>query len=233
MRIYYDENLEPGPNDALRTHPWQGSSYDKQVRYYNFVENPELIDTSLEDFTPWNSFQAVQTFYDFLRWVNGPESVYETNDCGFRGITPSNDTHITEKRLKAHARLMLLYRRHVLNTNEQLSDYFGRTLWEHLERIDPDFELGVVGFVKYPTVFTELPGLPADSPSYLVALYFWTWGDDEAEAMANLDRVFNNLWEATKQSSEKTKKMPLTDIEARLLKRENIRFDQGAANSSS
>jgi hypothetical protein len=52
------ERSRPG-----RNHPWEAAEYDHDSRYCDFKANPELIETSLEDFAPFASERAVQQFF--------------------------------------------------------------------------------------------------------------------------------------------------------------------------
>lgn len=83
MLINFDPLREP-ENDR-RSHPWKKTSYEERAGFYsNFIKNPELITEVLEDFKPHESQKAVQTFYEFIKWINGSASAFETNDCAMR-----------------------------------------------------------------------------------------------------------------------------------------------------
>lgn len=69
--------------DTGRTHPWTFAEHNPSWRYVDFRREPEKIETSLEDFRPWAQFPATQRFYELIRWLNGPDSLFETNDCAF------------------------------------------------------------------------------------------------------------------------------------------------------
>ena len=80
MYVYFDTEA-PGPP---RMHPWDKATKNSEWRYYDLKSNLELTPTVLEDFKPWERYPAIQNFYDLLRWINGPDAIFETNDCGLR-----------------------------------------------------------------------------------------------------------------------------------------------------
>jgi hypothetical protein len=80
MHVYRSNELQL---DGRRTFPWITADYDPRVRFYDFRSHPELIDFSLEDFMPWDRYPGIRDFYSYLRWLNGPESELESEDCAF------------------------------------------------------------------------------------------------------------------------------------------------------
>ena len=54
--------------------------------------HPDQIPLVLPDFKPWSHYPAIQTFYALLTWLNGPDSIFESNDCGLRAPRRDNDT---------------------------------------------------------------------------------------------------------------------------------------------
>src|SRR5512141_2167738 len=111
MKTYERADPQAGP---ARSHPWAGSSVDPGSRYFDLKKNPELIRTALEDFRPWSAWPAVETFYRLLEWLNGPDSILESNDCAFAGPC-ANETAQFPKALEATGRLMILWRELPLN----------------------------------------------------------------------------------------------------------------------
>lgn len=65
----------------LRVQPWEESDHKTPGDYYDFRRNPELIRTHLEEFAPFDRYQGVQDFYSLIEELNGPDSVFETNDA--------------------------------------------------------------------------------------------------------------------------------------------------------
>jgi hypothetical protein len=64
----------------------------------------------------WATYPATETFYRLLEWLNGSESVLESNDSAFSGATATTSTQ-PSKRLQCSGRLILLYRNVILNTS--------------------------------------------------------------------------------------------------------------------
>ncbi|EOD4086086.1 hypothetical protein ACUH7A_004031 [Yersinia enterocolitica] len=128
-----------------RTQPWgktEGHEY-KEGKYYNFRENQELIETSLEDFNPFSSEKAVQTFYSMLRWINSDSSVLESTDCLLAGA-PAQDymaemfrcTHLSKGRFEFFIRNV------ELNTDKETFIWVFDRLSLYLQVERPEFRKG-------------------------------------------------------------------------------------------
>jgi len=189
MKIY--EHNDP---DSLgpRSHPWIDGQSDPTQRYYDFRAKPELIRGSLEDMQGWNSYPATETFYQLLEWLNGSESVLESNDCAFSGATANTNTQ-SSKRLQCSGRLMILYRDLALNTSPEQIHWLANAAAHALRRTDPAFEWGAIGVTIMSVRFTTLPGPPELQLGQQLMLSFWAWGENELEVMTNLDRTFRNV----------------------------------------
>jgi hypothetical protein len=120
MYVQYDDEKAPE-----RNHPWTVVIGDPEAQYWNFREHPELISTVLEDFTPWAHYPAILQFYTLLEWLNGPESAFETNDCG---MIPSRIDEKTPPMVRQvfdadplviHGRISVLYRDLPFNTSKE------------------------------------------------------------------------------------------------------------------
>jgi hypothetical protein len=79
MFVDYSDEIPPG-----RHHPWTPVENNPEAKYYDFKTHPEQIPLVLEDFKPWAHYPAIPRFYELLRWLNGRESILESNDCGLR-----------------------------------------------------------------------------------------------------------------------------------------------------
>lgn len=178
--------------DAPRSHPWTDAAADAGSKYYDFKAAPQLVRTSLEDFTPWNGHAAVESFYRLIEWLNAPRGAFESNDCEFTGPHDNPDPAF-EKSLECSGRLMILFRDLSLNLSrsrvERLENDVQRRLAEH----DPDFAWGMVGTTIMRTRYIGLPMPEAEQLGYQLMLPFWAWGDTVEETMAHLDRVVSNL----------------------------------------
>jgi len=179
MKVY--EHSDPD-SLRLRSHPWTDSTSDPSHRYRDFKSSPELIRSSLEDLRPWSAYPAIETFYRLLEWLNGAESIFESNDCAFSGAET-----------ECSGRLMILYRDLAANTSPERIHRLTNAVAEAASRTDPAFEEGAIGATIVSTRFTTLPGPPELQRGQQLMLSFWTWGENELEVMTHLDRIFRNL----------------------------------------
>lgn len=196
MKVY--EHSDPD-SMSPRSHPWVDSESNPAHRYYNFRSSPELIRSSIEDMREWSTYPATETFYRLLEWLNGPESVFESNDCAFSGptATPQSST-----RLQCSGRLMMLYRDLALNTSPEQTHWLTNAAAHALNQTDPAFEEGAIGATIMSVRFMTLPGPPERQRGQQLMLSFWAWGEQEPEVMTNLDRTFRNLTVALRGLSD-------------------------------
>jgi hypothetical protein len=197
MYVQYDDERAPE-----RNHPWTVVIGDPEARYWNFREDPELISTVLEDFTPWARYPAIQQFYTLLRWLNGPESAFETNDCGM--IPPRLDAEtppmvrqvFDTDPLVIHGRISILYRHLPFNTSKESVDWLKKSIHNCLrDQVRAFPSVLFVGELAH--WFTEI-----DKPGHTVVVKFWAWGENEAHAMENLGGTCSLLLELFKHLSE-------------------------------
>lgn len=196
MKVY--EHSDPA-SMTPRSHPWVDSESNPAHRYYNFRSSPELIRSSIEDMQEWNAYPATETFYRLLEWLNGPESVFESNDCAFSGATASTQA---PKRLQCSGRLMMLYRDLTSNTSPEQVLWLTNAAAQALNQLDPAFEDGAIGATIMSVRFTTLPGPQERQRGQQLMLSFWAWGEQEPEAMTNLDRIFRNVTVALRGLSD-------------------------------
>jgi hypothetical protein len=197
MNVY--EHHDPHSTDP-RSHPWNVAEHDPTNKYYNFRESPELIRSSLEDFRAWGHHAAIDGFYNLLEWLNGPDSVLESNDCAFRGPEPNTNQSFA-KRLQCSGRVMILYRDLKLNTIHECVQWLTSASRHYLLQTDPDFIFGVVGTTIMQATFITLPPTHKQSGQEL-QLSFWAWGDSEIESLSNLGRIFRNMSLALRNVSD-------------------------------
>ena len=202
MKVY--EHSDPD-SMSPRSHPWVDSESNPAHRYYNFRSSPELIRSSIEDMQEWSAYPATETFYRLLEWLNGPESVFESNDCAFSGATA---TPLSPKRLQCSGRLMMLYRDLALNTSPKQIQWLTNAAAHALNRTDPAFEGGAIGITIMSARFTTLPGPPERQRGQQLMLSFWAWGEQEPEVMANLDRTFRTVTVALRGLSDEIRHSP-------------------------
>ena len=198
MKVY--EHSDPD-SLKLRSHPWIDAESDPTNRYYDFKTHPELIRSSLEDMQEWSEYPATETFYRLLEWLNGAESVFESNDCAFSGAIANTSTQFS-KRLQCSGRLMILYRDLALNTSPEQIHWLTNAAAHALKGIDPAFEWGAIGATIMSVRFTTLPGPPELQRGQQLMLSFWAWGENELEVMTNLDRTFLNMTVALRKLAD-------------------------------
>lgn len=221
MQVYYDDGLE---NPEPRLHPYQAArpyadGQPDPKGFLDFVANPELIETSLEDFMPYGHTAAVRTFYDLLRWANGPESPLATCDCGTRPPSSHKDRN-SHRPIRIHGRLFFLFRDLKLNCSAEHTDWLCGYAGHVLKAIDPGLPAhdAVVGFTLQPVLHitlstgTPLPdgGLssgPGDPGlgRHLMLTWF-AYGDTEADAFTMLDRTFKNIWSALRSTADEIRR---------------------------
>jgi hypothetical protein len=107
----------------------------------------------------WSAYPATETFYRLLEWLNGSESVFESNDCAFSGAIANTSAQFS-KRLQCSGRLMILYRDLALNTSPEQIHWLTNAAAHALRRTDQAFEWGAIGATIMPVRFTTLPGPP-------------------------------------------------------------------------
>jgi hypothetical protein len=203
MLIYHDhreeEHLQKPQNG--RQHPWIASECDPNGRYYDFKTHPELIETSLEDFLPYADRAAIQHFFRMMRWLNGPHSILESNDCKLKPLEPNGTPNITPAGLQITGRLAVFFRDLQFNTQQGAVVWLCGQIKRQVEREDTDKPFGCIGYALWPHDFMELKekGLPIRG--HAVCLRFWSWGDDERKVFKNLDRTFKALERALRATS--------------------------------
>lgn len=209
MRVYFDQ-IQPY---GVRLQPWVDADYVEGSNYYDFRKEPALITEVLEDFVPLAGYESVQRFYDLLRWMNGPESPYETSDSRLRPPCENQQRDLADKALVRDGMLMFFFRNLTINLsndsrswsakfqryeidqheikptpNEFLLRFAHRCL-EELLKINPDSQDDCVGIQLLPTFYTDAPVGEDQKYGNQFAFRFWVWGDIDEEIMNNLIRT--------------------------------------------
>jgi len=186
------------PFGPVRVHPYQKSTYGGNVQYYDFGRHPELIRETLEDFKPWEKYEAVETFYQLLEWIRGDGSVFESNDCAFQAPSSNTLTKASDKKLCCAGRLMVFYRLLTANLDpDTVNSLLGATNF-YLQQIDTDFKDGRIGLSFFDTAFEADNNTIGEE----LVIEFIAFGDTEEEAFANLNRVFLNMRYALERVNE-------------------------------
>lgn len=184
--------------DDRRSHPWGKTTYEERGGVYtNFINAPELITESLEDFKPHNTQRAVQIFYSFLKWINGPDSFFETNDCALNeGVIPNNDP-LFKFSNKLDGRVEFFLRSHELNCDKDIVMWLMRMSSLYLQVERPEFFNAIIDIQLAPTDFIMLP---ADKQyGYRIRLVFAAYGNGEVETWNALSATFNSIWKSTER----------------------------------
>lgn len=207
--------------EGLRTQPWTAAERDENERYYNFRQRPELIPEVLEDYKPWDHYEAVQRFYELVAWVNGPESKFESNDCAFHGPRKNDQKDTFPKELVCSGRIMFFFRdlvqnlsvdsrRVVIVDQRRLPNYSANLLFqwfvdrsmELIDQLHQETTWACIAPELYPVRYDEAPVNPADRFGYQFSFQFWAGGDDEQEAMKNLEAVVDTISQVLKTLSD-------------------------------
>jgi len=192
----------------IRHHPWRGVEHDARGAYYNFKENPELISEVLEDFKEWGHYEAIPLFYEMLRWLNGPDSLLESNDCALDGPHP-NTIKAVDKPITCGGRLMVFFRNLKFNTSEQHIEWLLGGM-EHYLSAAPGNALTYAQLSFFKTLYTQMPGGKDQQLGKEVVCEFWAWGDTEEEVMENFKLIVSNIFDALKKISDKIRELSAT-----------------------
>jgi hypothetical protein len=207
-----------------RHHPWTVSAQDPQFKYHDFKESPELIREVLEDFKPWERYQAIQLFYEMLEWLNGPESIFETSDCRLAGILPNTQKDNWNKELASHGALVILFRDLKYNLSEdsrawsnqqiatganppsmfQPNNYLmeiAKRSEQFITRTKPTFHWGSIAPYFYNVYYVYGAEDNRDRFGYQLVYRYWAWGNTEKEIMDHLEVVFDALFRCVKELS--------------------------------
>jgi hypothetical protein len=201
MFVQYDNSPIPPP----RRHPWTIVEDDPGLRYWNFREQTEKIPVALEDFMRWAKYPAIAKFYELLAWLNGEDSVFETNDCALGEPRIDHQTPPLVRQafdkdpVCIHGRLTVIFRDLEWNTSRPNFDHLKRMVHDNLFYNVPNYP-SVIFVGEWPHLFTAL-----DKEGHALALQFWAWGDDEALAFENLQSTFDTLLQLFKYLSEAAK----------------------------
>ena len=188
MFVDYDTEKPPG-----REHPWTVAIANPEEKYVDFKAHPDQIPLALPDFKPWSQYQAIQTFYALLAWLNGPDSIFESNDCGLRPPRRDHEMpQIVRNAFKAdpvvmHARLTVIFRDLAWNASVPTVNGLIKSIHDGLRDNVPNIP-AVVKIGEWIHFFTAI-----NKEGRAVTLRCWAWGDDEAMAMAQLNTAFSAL----------------------------------------
>jgi hypothetical protein len=208
--------LEGTTDLQTRNHPYDGAKYDPRVRHYDFVKEPHLIRQALEDFKRWKKYEAVERFYQFLEWINGAESVFETSDC--RLEPPKNNPHkqIQYKRC-LFGRVMVFFRELAFNYAEIFpnNQYF---VHKHLQDLCTDTVTRLRSSRKQVVATTQIFLAPTyyltgpENPfGHQVMFQFNCFGNDEKTLFREFGASVDILAEALKAANTQWQQQRVTE----------------------
>ena len=203
MRVSFEGTTEEG---GIREHPWTVSELDPRAQYYNLREHPELISEVLEDFKSYEQHEAIQWFYEILRWINGPDSKLESSDCRFTSPRENVQRDKFSWQLVCAGRLMFFFReitrnlskidpnwvslrradnRIPLYTPNEAVVWLGETSKAVLESLYTDVWWPVIQIHLFPVFYRNAPGDEADKFGFQVVYEFHTWADNEDDLFSH------------------------------------------------
>jgi hypothetical protein len=167
-------------------HPWTVVEGDPEARYWNFCDDPELVSKSLEDFRRWEKYPVIASFYELIKWLNGPDSVFETNDSA---LGEPHIDHATPEPVRKlfdadpigiHGRITIFFRDLEFNAQRNTFDWLKQIVHDSLRDNVPAFPC-VIMVGEWPHHFKAI-----SKDGHALHLEFWAWGDDESLAFSNL-----------------------------------------------
>jgi hypothetical protein len=200
MFVVYDTEKPPG-----RHHPWTVAVKNPEEQYVDFRAHPDQIPLVLPDFKPWSHYSAIQTFYALLTWLNGPDSIFESNDCALGTPRRDNDTpEIVRRAFEAdpiviYGRLTIIFRDLSRNASVPAVEELKRSIHDGLRDNVRNIP-AVVKIGDWDHLFTAI-----NQEGRAITLLYWAWGDDEAMAMAHLNTTFDAIYARLRWISNGTK----------------------------
>uniref|UniRef100_UPI0036DC14A2 hypothetical protein n=1 Tax=Photorhabdus sp. RM322S TaxID=3342825 RepID=UPI0036DC14A2 len=182
-----------------RTQPWNKTENAiRDGQYYDLRQNPELIETSLEDFYPYSDQPAVQTFYSMLKWINSNDSCLESTDCLLSGEPIQNvRAKLFSCSHEITGRFEFFIREYELNTSKDTIGWVYDKLSLYLQIERPNFRKG--SFRIAPLVTDYITPAGDKLKGYRFCIYFQAYGDGIDDTWLSLNTAFNGLFETLKR----------------------------------
>ena len=201
MRTYFDDYR----NEPIRMQPYSTSNHKSPGQYYNLKDEPEKIRTHLEEFFPHSEYQSVQKFYDLLEWLNGEDSIYETNDCRLEDLAENKQRDIADYDFVRTGSLSWFFRDLNLNlskdsafwsnlyqTNQINADGFRFTPSDYQKKfmdamhlqwlgIERENVFDCIAIAPYNTYYENAEVDHSLRHGCQIAHRFWVWGDSDEE----------------------------------------------------
>ena len=200
----------------IRRQPWEDSDLFPDAHYYNFREKPDLIYKVLEDFKPFEKYEAVQDFYKLLEWANGSDSPFETNDCRLSLPEKNDQRYLADKDLVRSGTLLFFFRnlkdnispdsmywykkyksfeinadglRH--KPSKKINSFVTRSS-EELSKTE-NHETNIIMLGLAPTSYDFASNFPSMRNGYQFMWRFWMWGNTDEEIMENFKFTVNSM----------------------------------------
>lgn len=162
---------------------------DESSIYMDFKLQPKLIRTALEDLVPFKKWDFVEQFYSLIEWLNGANSVLESNDCVFNGAEDNPDQQYPYAK-KCSARLMILFRDIPENCQDKSINWLMNNILSLAASMKPSFKAGAIGLSQSPTCYLALGDKPdTGGMGYQVTLNFFAYGKNDKRCYESMQDV--------------------------------------------
>lgn len=174
--------------------------------YIDFKANPQLIRSSLEDLALFTGERFAEKFYSLLEWLNGPQSLLESNDCAFRGgMDNTTDEQFPHER-KCQGRLMILFRDIAENCQPRSIEWLMNQLMDSIQSINPVFRAGAIGFSRMKTIYMELGDRPrTGGKGEQLMVSFYAYGKNDRRCYESMEKIIEYTHSALERINRKIK----------------------------
>lgn len=182
-----------------RTQPW-GKTEDavRNGQYYDFINNPELIETKIEDFFPHSEKAAVQLFYDLIRWINSEKSTLESTDCLLSGEPElANEAGLFSCSHIQKGRFEFFIRNYEINAMKESVIWVFDKLSLYLQLEGAEFKKGM--FRIQPLITDYIISAEEQLTGHRFCIQFYAYGNGLDDTWSSLACTFNNLFKALKR----------------------------------
>ena len=195
-----------------RVHPWSVGLADKTHVYVDFKLNPTLIRKTIEDLRPFQGMPFADEFYSLIEWLNGTDSLLESNDCAFIGAIRNIDLQFPFNR-RCSGRLMILFREISENAQPKSVDWLIDEIQNSLRSINPTFISGAVGISRMATIYKALSPEPKKGGlGSQVMLSFFAYGKNDTRCYENMKRVIESTRTSLVKMNRKLRKGALNAL---------------------
>jgi hypothetical protein len=184
--VYHAKEFESA---VPRAHPWSSALANESHVYIDFKANPKLIRSAIEDLRSYADEPFAEEFYSLIEWLNGKESLLETNDCAFSGAIRNIDSQFPFKH-RCSGRLMILFRNITENAQPRSVDWLINNIHDSLMIANPSFKAGAVGISRMAAVYKALSPEPRKGGlGSQVMLSFFAYGKNDDRCYESMYRI--------------------------------------------